>query len=53
MIQEIRIRHVSFACGFIKADGEVAWKFRNEKTKGRFVRFDRFWPLPDCRFSTG
>jgi len=44
---------VSFACGFIEADGEIAWKFRNEKTKGRFVRFDRFWPLQDCRFSTG
>lgn len=44
---------MSFACGFIKADGEVAWKFRNETTKGWFVRFDGFWPLPDCRFSTG
>ncbi len=42
MIQVIRIRHVFFACGFIEAGGEVAWKFRNEKTKGRFLRFARF-----------
>ena len=47
MIQEIRIRHVFFACGFIEAGGEVARKYLNEKTKWRFLRFARFRTLDE------
>jgi len=31
--------------GFIEREGEIALQYRQEKTKGRFLRFARFWSV--------
>jgi ubiquinone/menaquinone biosynthesis C-methylase UbiE len=37
----------ALVAGFIEAGGEIAEKYRNEKTKGRFLRFARFRTVDD------